>query len=87
MIRIERYTRWKRIPRLSSAMARKSPSAKERRTVPAAKAKFQTRTRMNGRRTVGSWITAAKFFVPTYVFQPGSSTSLPCANSPWPSSR
>jgi len=38
----------------------------------------------NGFRTSGLWMIWLKFRKPTYVFQPGSSSSLPLTNDPSP---
>ena len=87
MIRIARYVRRKRIPFLSSVIARKSPIANDKKTVPAAKTNVHANTLRKGVRMSGSWMMREKFLVPTPVFQPGSSASVPRANSPLPSSR
>ena len=63
------------MPGLSSVIARKSPSANERRTVSVAKTNVQTKTRRNGLRIERVVKTLLKFARPTYVFQPGSSSS------------
>ena len=77
------------MPGLSSAIATNSPIANENSTVNAAKPTVQARTRRNGREISGSWTTRPKLCVPTPVFQPGSSSSLPLAatNEPLPLSR
>ena len=51
---------WKRIPGLSSAIARKRPSANETTTASVAKTNVQTKTRRNGLRISGSWMIRLK---------------------------
>ena len=58
--------------------------ANEMKTVAAAKTIVQTKTRMNGSRTSGFLAMLRKLFQPMYVFQPGSSSSLPATNEPRP---
>jgi hypothetical protein len=83
--RIERYTRCRRIPFLSSVIARKSPTANEMSTVSVANASVQANTRRNGLRTSGLWTIAEKFRVPTLVVQPGSSSApVDDTNEPLP---
>ncbi len=81
----ERYVRRKRSSGLSSAIARKRPSANEKKTQSVAKMIVQKKTRMNGSRTSGSVTSRLKLARPTWVFQPGSSSSpFSAANEPWP---
>src|SRR6266540_4455912 len=61
----DRYRRCKLMPFLSSVIARKSPSEKDRSTTTDAKTKVQTKTRRNGLRTSGLWIIRLKFSSPT----------------------
>ena len=65
MTRIERYVRWKRMPFLSSAIARNSPAANEKKTHVAAKKNVQAKIERNGLRTSGSWMIRAKLRKPT----------------------
>ncbi len=50
-----------------------------------AKTNVQSSTRRNGLRMSGSWMTRLKLRVPTYVFQPGSSSwPFAAVNEPRP---
>ena len=69
---------------MSSAIARNRPTAKEKKTVDAAKTNVQRKIERNGLRTSGLWMIWLKLRKPTCVFQPGSSSSLPLTNDPRP---